>query len=288
MQDSIVNISGQRSDADHSLVLVLSPDSLVRRDSIMKANMPHSYGLVMEKKLQEPVLRQTPADADAVSWIYIALIILFAIACLRFRKNTRYLKAVINDLIEVRERQNIFDGTVRETSFMMLMNLIWIASAGVVLYKFLVWFSSGALPEFSSLVRLPEMNVTGIGICAGVMLVYSILMSGAYWVVGNVFSDNAHTLSWLKGFWASQAMAGTAFLPLSPVLLGLPGTTDVLLIVCASIYLLTKLLFIYKGFRIFFTQISSWLLFLYYLCSLEVVPLILTIAGAYALCCEVI
>ncbi|MDE6338919.1 MAG: DUF4271 domain-containing protein [Muribaculaceae bacterium] len=45
-----------------------------------------------------------------------------------------------------------------------------------------------------------------------------------------------------------------------------------------------KIVFIYKGFRIFFQQLRSWLLFLCYLCSLEIVPLILAYLLAYQIC----
>ncbi|MDE5870106.1 MAG: DUF4271 domain-containing protein, partial [Muribaculaceae bacterium] len=57
-----------------------------------------------------------------------------------------------------------------------------------------------------------------------------------------------------------------------------------LLEIAAGVFILGKIMFIYKGFRIFFNQISSWMLFLYYLCSVEIVPLILTYFATLQLC----
>ena len=186
----------------------------------------------------------------------------------------------------MRERQNAFDDTVRETSFMLIMNLLWIAGAGIIVYKFLSYLTLPGLLPGSPLPHLPSTSLTGMGICMGVMFAYTALMTLAYWTVGNVFSDRRHTVSWVKGFLASQALAAIAFLPVAFLLISEPAWTDGLLIASGVIYLLVKLLFIYKGFRIFFVQISSWLLFLYYLCSLELVPIILTILGALTLCCK--
>ena len=72
--------------------------------------------------------------------------------------------------------------------------------------------------------------------------------------------------------------------PLSLVALNYPKWDVPVLLIAAGVFVIGKIVFLYKGFRIFFTQISSWLLFLYYLCSLEIVPLILTYLGAVTLC----
>ena len=49
--------------------------------------------------------------------------------------------------------------------------------------------------------------------------------------------------------------------------------------VAAGVFLVAKMLFIFKGARIFLHGFSSIMLFFYYLCSLEIVPLVLVYIG---------
>ena len=102
--------------------------------------------------------------------------------------------------------------------------------------------------------------------------------------MGNVFSDRRHTQLWLKGASASIALESFVLFPVALLVLVYPQWSHALLITGGSAFLVGKIVFLYKGFRIFFAEISSWLLFLYYLCSLEIVPLILTYSGAVRAC----
>ena len=68
------------------------------------------------------------------SAVVLLLILVFTAVCLRFRNNVKYVKAIIDDLVEVRLRHNIFDDTVRETSFLVMLNALWSLSAGIIVY----------------------------------------------------------------------------------------------------------------------------------------------------------
>ena len=50
------------------------------------------------------------------------------------------------------------------------------------------------------------------------------------------------------------------------------------------IYISCRIVFICKGFRIFFNNLVSLLYFILYLCSVEIVPVILSFTGAIFLC----
>jgi len=106
----------------------------------------------------------------------------------------------------------------------------------------------------------------------------------AYWMVGNVFSDSKKTRLWVKGAAASTALETFLLFPVSLLMLIYPGWCGILLWIAAGVFIMGKIVFLYKGFRIFFAEISSWMLFLYYLCSLEIVPLILTFICAMLAC----
>ena len=159
------------------------------------------------------------------SAVVLLLILVFTAVCLRFRNNVKYVKAIIDDLVEVRLRHNIFDDTVRETSFLVMLNALWSLSAGIIVYA--------AIPVLSPFWR-----------------------------------EAGFTLGW----------------DLSLLCLCYPEYGAQLLWVALGSFAIAKIIFIWKGFRIFFTQISSWVLFLYYLCSLEIVPLVITFVAALQIC----
>lgn len=204
---------------------------------------------------------------DGVSFILGGLFLLFLIVSLRFRNNIKYAVTMFRNVVETRTRQNVFDDTVRETSLIFLLNLLWCACAGIIGFCVFEYFNPIEI-AWSSRWR---------GMLFGMALagVYTLFMWWAYASVGWVFSDRNHSELWVKGFAAGQAMMTPAFF--ITALLGIcrPDTAFGVGIASGIIFIFAKLLFIWKGYRIFFSQISSWVLFLCYLCSLEIVPLIL-------------
>ena len=221
------------------------------------------------------------ADSSGLSWILTILLALFVIISLRFRKNTRFFMAMINELTEVRERHNTFDETVREESFLFLLNLLWCLSAGVLLLAMVEYFNI-SLPLFDNITN--SFPFLGAVVCVGIAVVYTLFMLLAYFIVGMVFADYTHTQNWVRGFLSAQGLDSLFLFPLSLLSITIPTLNSVWLVIGAVSFALTKIIFIYKSFRIFFHQTASWVIFLYYLCSLEIVPLILTGLAAFHFC----
>ena len=217
-----------------------------------------------------------------MSYVLGGLFLIFIIIGIRFRNTHKYVGALLRDILETRLRHNVFDETVRETSFLMLLNLLWCCSSGVMLYGVIRYLLPGEGDSFPYPVAGDEALSTAL--CMGVAVAYSIFMCVSYYVVGNVFSDKDHALLWMKGFAATQGLLAFFYFPLALLFFCWPESTLLLLWIAAIVFILGKIVFIWKGMRIFFTQFSSWLLFLYYLCSLEIVPLILAYLSAVFLC----
>ncbi|MDE5887265.1 MAG: DUF4271 domain-containing protein [Muribaculaceae bacterium] len=268
------------SIAADSLVLdSIAADSISTVDSL-------SYGVVLTPP-EHIEARPKPGESTGMSIILATVIILFAIIGLRFRNNRKYVISLRRNLVETRLRQNVFDETVRETTFLVLLNLLWSFSAGILLFTFLRLHSFTIFTYHFSLPFPPSLQIhpaISMGICIAVMNAYSGFMAIAYTVVGSVFSDLRRAKIWLKGFSASQGLLSFLWFPLALISIFYPEWSAVILLIALSSFILAKIVFIWKGFRIFFTQFSSWVLFLYYLCSLEIVPLILTCLGALFLC----
>ncbi len=263
---------------------VVTPDSIAsRNDSVAVKALDKTYGVVIDAP-EVPTVEAHNSYNWGMSTILAGLFLLFCIIGLRFRNNSKYIGALMRNLVEVRLRSNVFDETVRETSFIVLLNLLWSCSAGIVLCA-LLDYTLPDNPAFSfGLTALTTKPAASTALCMGVMILYTCGMALAYLTVGTVFSDKVHATMWLKGFTASQGLLGWVFFPIALLLLFYPHWYEELLWIALISFLIAKFVFIWKGFRIFFTQFSSWVLFLYYLCSLEIVPLILTYWAACQLC----
>ena len=224
-----------------------------------------SYVIVMDVPESPQLPTYHHGEERATSWLLLALLALFVTVAVRYRKNSKYISAIFKELTNVRERGNMLDNTVREVSFLMILNFVWALSAGILLY--------GAISGGGE-------DMVGAGMCVGCALVYEIAMTAAYLICGNVFSDARHARLWVRGFWAAQSLSAAVMFPMAVLLVCYPGNAAWGVAIGWIGYLIAKILYIWKGFRIFFTQMSSWVLFLYYLCSLEIVPVVITLYTA--------
>ncbi len=255
------------------------PADTIAADTIVSAPKKTAF-IIDAPEMAVPVARED--STIGMSVIVGGVLLLFCVTGLRFRNDRKYITALFRNIVEVRERNNIFDETVHETLFLVLLNVIWGCCAGIILRSFLL-SPLAAIPEAVSESMEAWPTVTE-AICMGVMLLYACFMLLAYTTVGSVFADRQSVGMWIKGYAATQGFLGVIYLPLSLMILFYPEWNEILLLVSAILFILSKIVFIWKGFRIFFTQISSWVLFLYYLCSLELVPLIITYLSAVWLC----
>jgi hypothetical protein len=258
----------------------LAMDSLAVDSSAIPVPGEIMSGLMIDDDVHSTGTAPVRGD-EGLSWIFLGIVLLFCLIGLRFRNSFRYLRAIVSDITQTRTRQNAFDDTVNETSFMLLLNLLWVTCAGVMFW-FLVRLGITADLPFHP--EIPDKPVLGIAICIGVSIIYLLVMQLAYWTVGMVFTDPKHTRIWMKGSTACYALCSILIFPLALLLLCYPEWAPILLKIAAVAFILCKFMFICQGFRIFFTQFSSWLLFLYYLCSLEIVPLIIAYVATLQIC----
>lgn len=224
------------------------------------------------------------ASAD-LSWVYLILFAIFFTASLRVRGNFKFAGAFFRDAVAVRERENIFDATVRETSFILLALLLSGCSMGVLLCVGARHYGALLLPgAHIPGLSLPDGSpLLDMGVCMLIACAYIGVMWFAYFFIGKVFSDDLHTSMWVRGFTSGMALASVLFFPLALAALSYPAHAGVLAATGLLMLILVKCVFVVKGFRIFFTESSLWVVFLYYLCSLEIIPLLIIFGLACSL-----
>ena len=194
---------------------------------------------------------------------------LLAVA-LSYHSGYKYIENFFHYMFSTRRRENLFeDHTVNETSILAAL----IANTCIV-EGFIVYMAVRLLfPDMST--TLQQSVFPHIAGYCGIAVGYYAVQWLVYKVLGYTFSDKEGTRLWLDGFKASQAFLGLLLLPVLILLMLYPTSGKMLLAVAALFYVLARVIFIFKGFRIFYGNLSSILYFILYLCAVEIVPLAL-------------
>lgn len=214
-----------------------------------------------------PIPRELLPGYD--SGVAALLIVALLIPALSLRHHTGFFKSLWSGLIEVRKhRPNVFDASeasLDETRITLSLLLVTCLCEGILLY-----FASGTglLTAMGSIFAAISVGTVG-AICL------MVAQGLSYRACGYMFADGDMTLSWLKGFRASQVLLG--FCLLAPALWSLFNPADAMIMVQvgAALYLLCRIIFVYKGFRIFYSNIFSLVYFIVYLCTLEIAPILM-------------
>ena len=250
------------------------PDSSGNSLTIVR---PHCAPVMTEP---QSTITATPRHISPLSdngSMLLVLAVIF-ISTVSYRKGYKYVADFLHNITSVRERTNLFeDHTVKETQIMTALTANTCIFEAILLYIAFGHFFPSAPPAATP--------VTGFVFALSALTgLYHIAMLALCWLLGFIFSDKASTGLWLDGVKASSSMLGVLLAPITFAILIFPSFTSTGLFLAISLYFLARLIVIYKAFRIFFNNLQSSLYFILYLCSVEIVPVILSLAGAMNLC----
>jgi hypothetical protein len=212
----------------------------------------------------EPVPRPVAAAND--SGLVGLIVALLLLVTLSFRHCGHLFKALFKDLWSVRTRAKNFDEhTSNETQLMVLYGTQLTIYLGILLNAVSNVYHGTAImaDSFSETIKL-------IALAAG----YYIFQLAAYSTVGYAFAEGERRHQWMRGFNASQTFLGFSLALPALVTVFYPAAAITMLQIAAGLYILARLVFIFKGFKIFYHKISSLVYFILYLCTLEVIPVI--------------
>lgn len=198
----------------------------------------------------------------------IMLLVLFTLifAAFNIRQYSSLLKSFGQDLWSVRNRENAFDShTLNETRIIMSLIAVLCVSEGIMMMC--LGQSKGFLGNSVSFLTL--LGLTAVG---GLLYLFQYC---SYSLVGYTFTNRNYANQWLRCFNATQAMSGLFFVIPALAVLFNPSMTGLMCVLCCLIYIGCRIIFIIKGFRIFYHNFFSLIYFILYLCTLEIVPLVL-------------
>lgn len=217
--------------------------------------------------------RQVMAGSDSgVLALVIGVLVLIGMSMKHVR---RIFKTVPQDLLSVRRRANVFDEhTANESRVAVLLLVLLFVCEGLLLY---LWVGLQAEVATQDVAR----SVFAMsGLAASFYLFHLVACA----TVGYVFTDSVNAGLWRRGLNASQMLLAVLLVLPTLVALFYPEMTSFMLALAFMLYVLLRICYISKGVRIFYHKIPSLVYFILYLCTLEIIPVIVVCFLAKGIC----
>ncbi|MDE6117182.1 MAG: DUF4271 domain-containing protein [Duncaniella sp.] len=238
-----------------------APSSAREQLGMTLGKVPYTFG-------EEPDARTLLPGYD--SGVLSLVIGIFLLLAYNSRHYSTFLKHFWSDLWSVRKRDDTFSvRTFSETG--MLVSIVMLSSIceGIII--------NSAITRYYGTTFLNTLaEIVLFSIAAALYYLWEV---AAYRTVGFVFTDKFTSRQWLKGFNASQVLLGLSMTIPALFVLFNPDAAPIVVPMGAAIYVICRLLFICKGFRLFYDNFGSLLYFILYLCTLEIVPLVVIYRG---------
>ena len=217
-----------------------------------------------------------PVSLGTDSGLMAVVVGVLVLIGLGMRHVRRLFRALPQDLFSVRRRANAFDEhTANESRVVILLLLQLFVCQGVLLYTWL-----GGLEPVSDGHRL-TVTVLALSALSGGFYLFGL--TGCL-TLGYVFADRVNAGLLRRGLNASQILLGVALAVPTLVSLFYPSLSGIMLVAAGVLYVLSRICYISKGFRIFYHNLPSLLYFILYLCTLEIIPVITACFLAREIC----
>ena len=200
-------------------------------------------------------------DTQPYSGAVALLIAIVAIIAFEAPQLRRIISGLDTDLLGVRRRANAFDShTSAERRTLGLLIVLGCVCQAILL---------GVAINPSTVSNGPLLGAL-TGLTAG----YYLFQYAACGIVGYTFTDSINASQWIKGLNLSQGISGLALVVPAITVLYYQEAGEILLFISLILYIVVRIAYICKGFRIFYNHLPSIVYFILYLCALEIIPVI--------------
>lgn len=209
----------------------------------------YTYGL-------KPVARQEmPGNNATVMTLLFGTLLLVS---LNFKRCQAAFVSLLEDCWNVRRRGSLFDThAYGENRTALVLFILTAVSEGILL---------------STHIGASTSSIAVMGCTAGAAA-YLALQLVAYWTLGYTFIDPEGRQIYMRGFVATQSLLGIGLAVPAVLALFVPTAGALFVSLAILLYIVARLTFIVKGFRLFYDGFYSLSYFILYLCTLEVAPL---------------
>ena len=210
--------------------------------------------------------KELPVSAATDSWVLLLLLLTFMFVAVSYKRGKKYLSHTLNSIFKLKDRNSLFDDTtINEAQLRVSLLLLTFVTEGSAVYYGLL----------QPIIDLQSAVFPAVLLCIVTCGIYYFLQRGIYSLLCNIFSDNTKTQKFNESFIAVNLVIGLFLSPIILLIMFIPETTYIGLWICAFLYIIARLLIIYKGVRIFSPGTFGLLYIILYLCALEIVPAIL-------------
>ena len=250
-----------------------SPDTTFTLQSISMPVPQYETSLFSEHKLQIRDFHISAHQHYPSDWIVISFLAgLIIVAWLQFfyfkRLRQIYYAPLSQRFLNILTK----DGSLFKERIAVALTLIYMFTFSLLLSMILKNF----IPE--TLSRFHDFQI--FAICATSLVFFWLLKISAIWFLGIVFRTIPSTQDYLQNILAFSFITGLILLPL--LILAVFLHSNILLYI---ILIIIGLLYFFRVMRGVFIGISlkkfSWLFLFVYLCTLEILPLLVILKGLY-------
>ena len=220
----------------------------------------------------EPAVRHS-AEANRSG-----LLAAIAFFCLVMVFNFKHLRRVCGHYMEALTRPrtgrtNLFDEhPASETRLTLLLMAQFAVCAGILLCEGLVHANS-----------LPSATNLSMKAVVALVVGYVVLQAVVYSITGYTFGGRDVMRRWMASFSAVHSLMGVVAIVPMALAVFYPQAVGGVCTASAVLYVLGRIVFIFRGFKIFYDKILSCFYFILYLCTLEIIPLFLVYKYALVL-----
>jgi hypothetical protein len=249
----------------------LQADSLARIDSLARADSLARVDSLHVADSIKAVIRLTrgfigtphPSVPATESWVFIAILALFFLLVYAVSGSGSLIPETAKNFFQVKERSSIFSkATVNDFKIRL----------------FIIFFSIGVISLFVFYqLHNPESPFRFLQFC--IVLAITFLFFGLkvliFDLLGYVFFDTSSLKMGKEAYFNIVSFLGVTLFPLLIIQIYIPyNLNNIIEITCLIVCILGFILIIFKLFQIFFHKIVASFYILLYLCTLEILPLI--------------
>src|ERR1035437_2875673 len=255
------------------------PDSLAKLDSLARMDSVRAVADSLKAIAQLPkgfLGMPHPSLPHSESWVFIILFVLFFLLVYSISRSVGFIPETVKTFFQQKVRPSIFSkATVNDSRFRLLLILF---SIGVLsLYVYLIIFNS--TNQFSIRVYSYFLIIT---------FVFFGIKSLLFDLIGYVFLTPSSIKMAKESYFNILSILGIVLYPLLILQIYIPDNLYQIpeimsLITCSGACILV----IIKLFQIFFHKIVASFYILLYLCTLEILPLVV-LFRVYKLICSLI
>ncbi len=252
--------------ADNNDYLMMCNDSLFQQYADRPVRYRESMFADNGRSMSNPTPNLRHTD-PAIGWVFGTIVLLFALMSIYLNSQRFKLRDIFLSLFGKRVLERVFRESNLKPRTLLPMTGIYLTSLSLIAVNLEMSYGGHSIGYTSWQLFLI--------ILAG-LVTFILLKTGFTRLLGNIFNDNESVTLYLSNNYLFYFVGGIVTLPVSLMLYYLPGNTSILTKLTLIFIAILFIIRILRGMQLILTNSKkSYLYLFYYLCILEIVPILI-------------